>query len=420
MHRREYIKYWTCLIGIATATTLVVAQGRQGSQTAVAAQGGGRQGGGREGVGPGNQKERQLVYATVPSENTDPGKGGYGAVSAVVFDARFNWRFVKRIKLWDFPAATGPEYVKGISVSPVTGMMYVSTDVRMGAWDLTTEKKVWEEQWGNECCDRANLSPDGKIIYAPAYGRRDRWHVADALTGKLIVDIPTPLSKPSHNTVVSYDGTKVYMAGSGSKSFTIGDAKTYKVLRTIEGFTGNPRVFTVMKDDSYFFCNLDNLIGFSVVDLKANKILFPRVEVPGYSLWTRDRLTGHGVPSHGILMTADEKQIWVSDSVNLPGYIHVFDISRLPEEPKKIASIKLRHPPYWITSGLDGKYIYSSSGDVIDSATRQIVGELKDEYGQEFYSEKLVEVLVDEGKVIRAGDQFGLPWTYGRRPGPTN
>ena len=80
------------------------------------------------------------------------------------------------------------------------------------------------------------------------------------------------------------------------------------------------------------------------------------------------------------------------------------------------SSIKLRHPPYWLTSGLDGKYVYSSTGDVIETATKKIVGQLYDEYGKEFYSEKLVEVLIEDGKVVRAGDQFGLPWTPGERP----
>ena len=40
-----------------------------------------------------------------------------------------------------------------------------------------------------------------------------------------------------------------------------------------------------------------------------------------------------------------------------------------------------------MTFGLDAKFAYASSGDVIDIATHKVVGQLKDELGRPIYSE---------------------------------
>jgi hypothetical protein len=76
--------------------------------------------------------------------------------------------------------------------------------------------------------------------------------------------------------------------------------------------------------------------------------------------------------------------------------------------PKQLASVELRDEPGWITFSLDGRYAYPSTGDVIEVATRKIVTGLKDETGADVQSEKVVEVIVQGGKFVRTGDQFGL------------
>jgi hypothetical protein len=71
-------------------------------------------------------------------------------------------------------------------------------------------------------------------------------------------------------------------------------------------------------------------------------------------------------------------------------------------------SIRTRSNPSWITFGIDGKYVYPSSGDVIDAATKQVVAGLRDEVGRQVESEKILEILFIDGKPIRAVDQFGV------------
>ncbi len=148
------------------------------------------------------------------------------------------------------------------------------------------------------------------------------------------------------------------------------------------------------------------------------------VEVQGFpwrKLWfatPRPRIP-HGCPSHGIALTNDERELWLADGIH--NYIHIFDNTLMP--PKQIASIKTTAGPYWITVGLasikttagpywitvglDGKRAYVSSGDIIDMKSRKIVDRMKDEYARTMYSEKLLDMEFNNGRLVRAANQFG-------------
>ena len=105
--------------------------------------------------------QRDLLYAAVPGRTNDIGFGGVGIL---VFDAARNFRFVKRIPTWEYTAVQEPENVKGVAVSASLGMIYISTVKRLAAWDLLTEKKVWEQTYDGNCCDRMAISPDGRQV----------------------------------------------------------------------------------------------------------------------------------------------------------------------------------------------------------------------------------------------------------------
>jgi hypothetical protein len=59
-----------------------------------------------------------------------------------------------------------------------------------------------------------------------------------------------------------------------------------------------------------------------------------------------------------------------------------------------------------MTPSVDEKLIYASSGDVIDTATRKITGQMKDEYGRVMHSEKLLDMVFTEGKLTQVSNQF--------------
>ena len=346
--------------------------------------------------------DKELIYVAVPG--TLEGAADRNGTGIVVLDARDNYNFVKRIQTWDVPASKNSEQVSGIAASPVTNMVYVATRGRLAAFDLGTEKKVWENAYDGKCCERPQVAPDGIFMYVGS-DLKDFWYVVNPRTGALIGKAVSPLSPNAHNLNLSADGKLAFMSPNG-KVMGIAETAKHTLVKTIT-FGDNIRPFVLNHDSSLIYANTNNLLGFEIADVKSGKII-QHVEVQGFG-WPKNWQTSprpripHGCPSHGIALTNDEKEVWIADGIN--NYIHIFDNTQMP--PRQIASIKTTAGPYWITVGLDGKLAYISSGDVINMKTRKIVGSMKDEYGRPLHSEKLLDMLFANGKLVRVANQFG-------------
>ena len=342
---------------------------------------------------PADGKERHLLYVASPGLRNYL---QYGGIGILVFDIDNGYRFVKRIPTWDEIPGKEAENVKGIVASAKTGRVYVTTVNRMMALDAVSGKKLWDKTYEGGC-DRLAISPDGKTLYVPQL-ESAYWHVVNADTGDVIAKVET--KSGSHNTIYSLDGTRVYMAGLKSTNLSIADTSTHKVVGTVGPFANVIRPFTVNGSNTLCFVNMNGLLGFEVGDIRTGKKLY-HVEVQGYQTGPVKR---HGCPSHGIGLTPDEKELWLVDGPN--NCLHVFDATVMP--PKQGPTIKLRDFPGWISFSIDGKFAYSSTGEIIEVATRKIVATLQDETGRQVQSEKLLDLVIANGKIIRAGNQFGI------------
>jgi DNA-binding beta-propeller fold protein YncE len=320
----------------------------------------------------------------------------YGGIGVIVYDMDNGHKFVRRIPTFASVAGQDPENVKGVVASAKTGRLYVSTIKRVAAIDLTTDKLLWNKEYEGGA-DRLAISPDGKTLYIPSL-EGPHWHVVDAMTGDVITKIVT--NSGAHNTIYGPDGRYVYLAGLHSPILSIADAQTNKVVKQVGPFGNVIRPFTINAAQTLCFVNVNDLLGFEVGDLKTGKMLH-RVEVTGFE---KGDVKRHGCPSHGVGLTPDEKELWLSDGHN--ERIHIFDATVMP--PKQVASIKLRDQPGWVTFSMDGRYAYPSTGEVIDTKTRKIVVALTDEEKRVVQSEKVVEVVMSDGKVVATGDQFGI------------
>jgi DNA-binding beta-propeller fold protein YncE len=337
--------------------------------------------------------EQHLLYVASPGVRNDLEYGGAGIL---VFDADNGYKFVRRIQTWSVSNGEKPENVKGIAASATMGRVYVTALNRMIAIDAVTGKQIWDKTCDGGC-DRLAISPDGKILYVPQL-EGTAWHVVSAMTGDVIVKIEAPPG--SHNTIYSADGAHVYLASLRSPVLSVVDPKTQKIEGTVGPFENMIRPFTINGSSTLVFVNVNGLLGFEVGDLRTGKKLY-RVEVHGYAQGPVKR---HGCPSHGIALTPDEKELWVADCAN--NAIHVFDATVMP--PKQVASIKVRDCIGWVNFSMDGRFGYSSTGEIIDVKTKKIVATLQDETGRQVQSEKLLDVVIENGKVIRAGNQFGV------------
>ena len=344
--------------------------------------------------------EQRFLYVAEPGIRNYLEYGGHGVL---VFDIDHGHKFVKRIKSAGLDPQGTPVNVKGVCASAATKRLYVSTILSLTCLDLDSEKILWERTYEGGC-DRMAIAPDGKLIYLPSF-EKGHWNVVDALSGDLVAKVEIP-RVGSHNTNYGLDGKHAYLAGLNSPLLSIADTTTHKVVRTVGPFGASIRPFTINGRQTLCFVNVNGLLGFEVGDLNTGEKLY-RVEVQGYSQGPVKR---HGCPSHGIGMTPDESELWVTDGHNQS--LHIFDATVMP--PKQKESIKLRDEPGWVTFTRDGRYAYPSTGEVIDTATRRIVATLKDEHGNDVQSEKMVEIDFENGRPVRTGDQFGV----GRKTAP--
>jgi DNA-binding beta-propeller fold protein YncE len=337
-------------------------------------------------------KQRRLLYVVAPGIRNYLEFGGAGVL---VFDIDNAHKFVKRIATPASQAAK-PENIKGVCACASTRKLYFTTLTKTYCLDLVSEKTLWEKALPGGC-DRPSITPDGKVLYIPSL-EKDHWNVVDAANGELITDIVT--KNRAHNTVVSLDGTRMYLAGISSPILPVADTRTHKIIEEVGPFGAGIRPLTVNADRSLIYVTVNELLGFEIGDLKSGKRLH-RIEVQGFK---QGMVKRHGCPSHGVGLTPDETEIWVCDAANQQ--MHVFDNRVMP--PKQIVSIKLREQPGWITFTRDGQFAYPSTGDVIDVKTKKIVAQLMDEEGREVHSEKVVEVILENGEVVLVGDQFGV------------
>jgi DNA-binding beta-propeller fold protein YncE len=349
--------------------------------------------------------QRRLVYVALPGGSA----GGQfsseqNEVGIVVLDVDRNFDFVKRIPTWNVPASMSPEEVSGIAASTTTNMVYLATRGRLAAFDLGTDQKVWEQTYDGTCCERPEVTPDGKTLVVGS-DLKDFWYVINAQDGALKGKIQAPKSNFAHNMALSADGNTVFMAPNGV-TMTVGDVPSMKAIKTIT-FSDHVRPFVINHDATRVYANLNNLLGFEIADVKTGEVI-KRIEAPA-EMWKpqwadlKQHFFGHGCPSHGIALTPDESEIWVVDNINYG--VLVYD--NTGEWPTLKMTFPTTASADWITMGIDGQFAFLSSGDVVDVKTKKIAGQMKDEYGKPMHSEKLLEMRFANGKLLRTVSQFG-------------
>lgn len=334
-----------------------------------------------------------FLYVAVPGVRNYLEHGGHGVL---VFDRDHDYRFVRRIPGAGLNAEGKPMNVKGIVASAATQRLYVTTLQKLACYDLTTDRLLWERAYEGGC-DRPSLTPDGETLFLPSL-EQSFWSAVNAENGDVVKRFDG--FKSAHNTIVSLDGQRAYFADRHSVRLGVVDVATMTELQRVGPFLNFIRPFTVSGSRSRVYVCVDDLLGFEVGDLNTGKKLHT-VKVTGFE---KGPVKRHACPSHGVGLTPDEKEVWVTDAFN--ERMHIFD--NTVEPPRQVASVKLRDQPGWITFSLDGRHAWPSTGDVVDAATRKVVAKLTDENGAAVQSEKMVEVRFRDDRAVLNGDQFGL------------
>ncbi len=379
------------------------------------------------GVVPYQSPLRHLIYIATPGDEGADDQSG-----VIVLDADHDYRFVKRIP-YGLAASEWPgPKISGMTSSIPANKIYVTTDGgSMIAFDLKTDKIAWTFKGekapvklqrrgaaADGCCERPYTLPGGKaLLVASAYNAW--WYLIDAVSGKELGRIDTPEAPRSHNLAVTADGKLAILATlSGPKEGTAGvavvDLPNRKVLRYIH-FSDAVRPITINHDGSLVYANVNNLDGFEIADTKTGQMI-KRVELPG-EMWKakwadpNHQHFGHGLPSHGIGMTPDESEIWVTDSANDAWQIwdNPGDGRNPVYNPSKTVPIQQGIGSSWISMTNDGKTAFVGDGSVIDVRAHRVIATFKDEYGRPIHSvEKVLAMTFRDGKLIETSNQFAI------------
>jgi DNA-binding beta-propeller fold protein YncE len=175
-----------------------------------------------------------------------------------------------------------------------------------------------------------------------------------------------------HDTIVTLDGTTLLLGPRHSNYIVVVDLATRQIVQHVGPAASGIRPFTIDGKASHVFFNTGGLNGFYVGDLASGNILYT-VQPPGFTN------VGACGGSHGVTLSPDEKELYLADCTN--NYVHVFDVTGLPgSAPFDVADIHLPTQMTnegWLAHTRDGRYVLvGACGDVVDTVTRTVVGNL--------------------------------------------
>lgn len=320
----------------------------------------------------------------------------------------------------DVPGLVAP---RGMSADPRGHALFISYggyggDTGHGALvkvDLVTGRALWTRRYGTGV-DSPAITRDGHRLYLPT-GEADPsgiWMVIRTSDGKLIGRIRG--GAKAHNTVLSADGTRVYLGGRGSDLLSVASVRTGAILKPKIGpLLAGVRPFTVDPAGRLVFTTATRYAGFQISSAATGKVL-QTVSFNGF----RDApktYTGDA-PSHGLVLTDGGRRVWVLDGPRHAVRVYtVRDQGRVP--PTLVATVHLtvstvgQQPDCsgrcvksgWLQASSDGRYVdVGDAGDVIDARTFRVAAHLPE--------------LERTRQSLEIDWRGGLPVAAGTRNGP--
>jgi DNA-binding beta-propeller fold protein YncE len=247
------------------------------------------------------------------------------------------------------------------------------------AIDLKTKKIRWRVPVGGYRADHMAISKDGRQLLVSA-STANVVDVIDTKTARIVGRIPSGDSPHENN--FSADGRRIFQASigfvytaaddpsqdatKGKRVFEIIDARTEKVLKTIDmgqklaeaghpGMSSAVRPMALTPDERYVYFQVSFFHGIVQYDLKADRVkavLDLPVSDAVKALPRQDYLLDSA--HHGLAMNPQGTKLCVAGTMS--GYAAI--VTRTPFALQR--TIPVGRVPYWSQSSADGKYCFVS------------------------------------------------------------
>ncbi len=216
----------------------------------------------------------------------------------------------------------------------------------------------------NECA----ATPDGRYVGVPI---RDGNSVDIVDTAQKKVSKVLPIKVP-HNCFNTGNNNDMYVSSMGSNQIDVIDLKKMDYSARIPT-GGIPRPYAVSNDEKTLYTAVTNLHGFVIADIPSRRVV-ERVELPPAP--PLDCPLEVNTPTHGLALTPDGKQLWVTSLAD--SGVYVYDVATR----KTSSMIHVGKCPNWIALSPDGKYCAVSNSDsndcsIIDTRTRREAARVK-------------------------------------------
>jgi len=216
----------------------------------------------------------------------------------------------------------------------------------------------------NQCAS----TPNGRYVCVPIRNGNSV-DIVDTVARKVVKVLPVSLP---HNCYDADDDDAMFVSSMGDQEINLIDLKKMAYAKRIP-VGGVPRPYAVSQDGKRLYAALSDFHGFVITSIPDQKIV-ARVELPPAPP-VACRLEPH-TPTHGIELSPDGKELWVTSLADSGVYVYDVATSQLSSE------IRVGKCPNWITFSPDGRYgAVSNSGSddssVIDTRTRREVARVK-------------------------------------------
>jgi YVTN family beta-propeller protein len=249
------------------------------------------------------------------------------------------------------------------------------------ALNLRTRKIRWRVKVDGNRSDHMAISPDGRRLLVSA-STANVVDVIDTKQGKIVGSFPS--GDTPHENNFSRDGRRIYHASigrvytpndsdaedasKGKRIFEIVDARTLKVLRTIDfgaelrrqGITASSgvRPMAISPDEHFVYVQLSFLSGFVEYDLRARRVtraVFLPLSEKAKGLNRQDYPLDSA--HHGLAMSPGGTKLCAAGTIS--DYAAI--VRRPSLQVQRITRVGKK--PYWSTSDLGGHYCFVSNSE---------------------------------------------------------